>query len=30
VSFAGNLASDGVILILYDEQFKVKMHQGDQ
>jgi hypothetical protein len=28
--FAGNLANDGSILVLYDELFKVKMRQGDQ
>jgi hypothetical protein len=30
VSFAGSLANDGDILVLYDEQFKMKMRQGDQ
>ena len=30
VAFAGNHASDGDILVLYDELFKAKMRQGDQ
>ena len=30
VAFAGNLANDGSILVLYDELFKVKMRQRDQ
>jgi len=30
VAFSGNLASAGDILVLFEEQFKVKIHQVDQ
>jgi len=30
VSFAGNLATDGYILVLFDAQFKVKLPANEQ